>query len=177
MVRLLKRSGQYLSVIFFLSTSQVIAYASGPKVLIGPFHQVKAAPNRVQNRSFRPLEVQRLTLHEVSVKTRARQFGGGTFLQVIPLSYCGYPSPLVDVSQKEHGQSLLAMDYGVMLFAVAVSGVPRDGSRVHTHDHDGSEAPDESIDIILSSEPKPLGKHMPPPPPSILSLRESSYPP
>ncbi|GJW05964.1 putative reverse transcriptase domain-containing protein [Tanacetum coccineum] len=61
--------------------------------------------------------------------------------------------------------------------SVAMSDVPRDGSRVHTHDHGGSEAPDGSPDSILSSEPKPLGKHKPPPPPSILSLRESSYPP
>ncbi|GKD34350.1 hypothetical protein Tco_1249859 [Tanacetum coccineum] len=61
--------------------------------------------------------------------------------------------------------------------AVAVSGVPEDGSRVHTHDHDGSEAPDESLDSILSSEPKPLEKYRPPPPPSILSPGESSYPP
>ncbi|GKF14460.1 hypothetical protein Tco_0055922 [Tanacetum coccineum] len=60
------------------------------------------------------------------------------------------------------------MDSGVMLFglvsltgvfgpllvvAVAVSGVPGDGSRVHTHDHDVSEAPDESPDSIISSEP------------------------
>ncbi|GJV71185.1 putative nucleotidyltransferase, ribonuclease H [Tanacetum coccineum] len=49
-------------------------------------------------------------------------------------------------------------------------------SHVHTHDHDGSEAPDESPDSILLSEPKPLGKHRPPHPPSILSLGESSYP-
>ncbi|GKB68772.1 hypothetical protein Tco_0930184, partial [Tanacetum coccineum] len=61
-------------------------------------------------------------------------------------------------------------------YAVAVSGVPVDGSRMHTHDHDGSEAPDGSPDSILSSEPKPLRKHRPPPPPSILSPRESSYP-
>ncbi|GJX09209.1 hypothetical protein Tco_0199068 [Tanacetum coccineum] len=60
---------------------------------------------------------------------------------------------------------------------VAMSGVLGDGSRVHTHDHDRSEAPDESLDLILSSEPKPLGKHRPPPPPSILSPGESSYPP
>ncbi|GKD64893.1 hypothetical protein Tco_1307001, partial [Tanacetum coccineum] len=52
--------------------------------------------------------------------------------------------------------------------AVAVSDEPGDGSRVHTHDHDGSAAPDESLDSILLSEPKPLGKHRPPPPPSIL---------
>ncbi|GKD25409.1 hypothetical protein Tco_1231623 [Tanacetum coccineum] len=60
---------------------------------------------------------------------------------------------------------------------VAVSGVPGYGSHVHTHDHDGSEAPDESPDSILLSEPKPLEKHRPPPPPSILSPGESSYPP
>ncbi|GJU36296.1 hypothetical protein Tco_1184650 [Tanacetum coccineum] len=65
---------------------------------------------------------------------------------------------------------------GVVNRAVAVSGVPGDRSRVHTHDHDVSEAPDESSDPILSSEPKPLGKHRPPPPPSILSPGESSYP-
>ncbi|GKF48857.1 hypothetical protein Tco_0142108, partial [Tanacetum coccineum] len=59
---------------------------------------------------------------------------------------------------------------------VDVSDVPRDGSRVHTHDHGGSEAPDGSPDSILLSEPKPLRKHKPPPPPSILSHGESSYP-
>ncbi|GKF39464.1 hypothetical protein Tco_0119525, partial [Tanacetum coccineum] len=47
-------------------------------------------------------------------------------------------------------------------YAIAVSGVPGDGSRVHTHDHDGFEAPDESPDSILSSDPKLLGKHSPP---------------
>ncbi|GJR69383.1 hypothetical protein Tco_0015448 [Tanacetum coccineum] len=59
----------------------------------------------------------------------------------------------------------------------AVSGVPGDRSRMHTHDYDGSEALDESPDSILSSDPKPLEKHRPPPLPSILSPRESSYPP
>ncbi|GJV98345.1 hypothetical protein Tco_1553597 [Tanacetum coccineum] len=34
--------------------------------------------------------------------------------------------------------------------AVAVSGVPEDESRMHTHDHDGSEALDESPDSTLS---------------------------
>ncbi|GKA76247.1 hypothetical protein Tco_0782708, partial [Tanacetum coccineum] len=60
---------------------------------------------------------------------------------------------------------------------VVVPDVPGYGSRVHTHDHGGSVAPDGSPDSILSSEPKPLGKHMPPLPQSILSPRESSYPP
>ncbi|GKG09070.1 hypothetical protein Tco_0334902 [Tanacetum coccineum] len=58
---------------------------------------------------------------------------------------------------------------------VDVFDVPRNRSRVHTHDHDRSEAPDESPNSILFSEPKPLGKHRPPPPPSILSPGESSY--
>ncbi|GKA07126.1 hypothetical protein Tco_0686350 [Tanacetum coccineum] len=62
-------------------------------------------------------------------------------------------------------------------YAKAVSDVPGYGSRMHTHDHSGSEAPDGSPDLILSSEPKHLGKHKPPPPPSILSPKESSYPP
>ncbi|GJZ56985.1 hypothetical protein Tco_0612479 [Tanacetum coccineum] len=61
-------------------------------------------------------------------------------------------------------------------YAVAMSDVPEDGSRVHTPDHGGFKAPDGSPDSILSSEPKPLGKHRPPPPPSILSPGESSYP-
>ncbi|GKF93792.1 hypothetical protein Tco_0283492, partial [Tanacetum coccineum] len=60
---------------------------------------------------------------------------------------------------------------------VAMFDVPKDGSRVHTHDHDGSEVLHKSPDSILSREPKPLGKHRPPPPPSILSPGESSYPP
>ncbi|GKE98884.1 hypothetical protein Tco_0022235 [Tanacetum coccineum] len=63
------------------------------------------------------------------------------------------------------------------MITVVVSSVLGDGPRVNTHDHDGSEAPDELPDSILSSEPKPLGKHRPPPPPSILSPIESSYPP
>ncbi|GKC61575.1 hypothetical protein Tco_1089173, partial [Tanacetum coccineum] len=60
---------------------------------------------------------------------------------------------------------------------VVVSDVPGCGSRVHTHNHGGSEAPDGSPDTILSSEPKPLEKHKPPPSPSILSPVRSSYPP
>ncbi|GJU22398.1 hypothetical protein Tco_1155740 [Tanacetum coccineum] len=62
-------------------------------------------------------------------------------------------------------------------YAVAVPDVPGYGSRVHTHDHGGSEAPDGLPDSIISSKPKPLEKHRPPPPQSILSLGESSYPP
>ncbi|GJY22299.1 hypothetical protein Tco_0394865, partial [Tanacetum coccineum] len=77
-----------------------------------------------------------------------------------------------------HGESLPsvpnAYEYPT---SVAVSDVPGDRSGMHTHDHGESEAPDGSPDSILSSEPKPLGKYKPPPPPSILSPRESSYPP
>ncbi|GKB69716.1 hypothetical protein Tco_0931128 [Tanacetum coccineum] len=64
----------------------------------------------------------------------------------------------------------------VSAISVVVPDVPGYGSRVHTHDHDGSKAPDGSPDSILSSEPKPLRKHRPPPPQPILSPGESSYP-
>ncbi|GKE74480.1 hypothetical protein Tco_1536521, partial [Tanacetum coccineum] len=47
-------------------------------------------------------------------------------------------------------------------YAVDVFDVHVGGSRVHTYDHDGSEALDGSPDSILSSEPKPHGKHRPP---------------
>ncbi|GJQ98944.1 hypothetical protein Tco_0521929 [Tanacetum coccineum] len=50
------------------------------------------------------------------------------------------------------------------------------GSRMHTYGHGRFEVPDRSPDSILSNEPKPLGKHRPPPPPSKPSLGESSYP-
>ncbi|GJQ97861.1 hypothetical protein Tco_0009000 [Tanacetum coccineum] len=62
--------------------------------------------------------------------------------------------------------------------AGAMPDVPGCESRVHTHDHDGFEAPDGSPDSILSSEPKPFRKHRPPPPPSILSPGDvHPYPP
>ncbi|GKD62213.1 hypothetical protein Tco_1299722 [Tanacetum coccineum] len=48
--------------------------------------------------------------------------------------------------------------------SIAEPNVPGYESRVHTHDHNGSEAPDGSPDSILSSEPKPLREHRPPPP-------------
>ncbi|GJR94667.1 hypothetical protein Tco_0266841 [Tanacetum coccineum] len=60
---------------------------------------------------------------------------------------------------------------------VAVSDVPGAGTRVHTPAHGGSEVHDGLSDSILSSEPKPLGKHRPPPPQSVRSLEESLYPP
>ncbi|GJW19923.1 hypothetical protein Tco_0027359 [Tanacetum coccineum] len=47
--------------------------------------------------------------------------------------------------------------------AVDMSDVPGFGSRVHTHGHGGSEAHDGLPDLILSSDPKPLEKHRPPP--------------
>ncbi|GKA21641.1 hypothetical protein Tco_0701630 [Tanacetum coccineum] len=72
---------------------------------------------------------------------------------------------------------MFLMTRRVSTISVATSDVPGDGSRVHTHDHDGSEAPDMSPDSILSSDPKPLGKHRPPPLLSILSPGVSSYPP
>ncbi|GJV30669.1 hypothetical protein Tco_1387117 [Tanacetum coccineum] len=61
--------------------------------------------------------------------------------------------------------------------SVAVFDMPGDASRMHIHDHNGSKALHRSLDSILSSELKPLEKHKPPPPPSILSPGESFYPP
>ncbi|GKF43052.1 hypothetical protein Tco_0126394, partial [Tanacetum coccineum] len=101
------------------------------------------------------------------------------------LSPCELWLPSLLVEFRNRAWSIISWtNSGVMLFGlvsltgvfgpplvvvVAVSDKLRDGSHVHTHDHDGSEAPDKSSDSILSSEPKPLGKHRPPPPPSILS--------
>nr|GEY75752.1 hypothetical protein [Tanacetum cinerariifolium] len=59
---------------------------------------------------------------------------------------------------------------------VAVSGVSEVGTPVHILAHGGSEAHDVLSGLTLPNEPKPLGQHRPPPPRSILSLRESSYP-
>ncbi|GKA78871.1 hypothetical protein Tco_0785408 [Tanacetum coccineum] len=61
--------------------------------------------------------------------------------------------------------------------AVAVSDVPGSGTRVHTPAHGGFEAHNGLPDSILPNEPKPLGKHRPPPPQSVLSPDELSYPP
>ncbi|GJY70007.1 hypothetical protein Tco_0472989 [Tanacetum coccineum] len=60
-----------------------------------------------------------------------------------------------------HGESLLSVPDA---YAIAVSDMPGSGSRVHTHGHGGSEAHDGLPDSILSSQPKPLRKHKPPPP-------------
>ncbi|GKF18644.1 hypothetical protein Tco_0063562 [Tanacetum coccineum] len=53
--------------------------------------------------------------------------------------------------------------YLTSTITIAVSDVPGSGSRVHTHGHGGSKAHDGLSDSILSSDPKPLGKHRPPP--------------
>ncbi|GKF13029.1 hypothetical protein Tco_0050955 [Tanacetum coccineum] len=62
-------------------------------------------------------------------------------------------------------------------YDVVVSDVPESGTRVHTPAHGGSEAHNELPDSTLPNEPKPLGKHRPPPPQSVLSPNELSYPP
>ncbi|GJV56487.1 hypothetical protein Tco_1457492 [Tanacetum coccineum] len=60
---------------------------------------------------------------------------------------------------------------------VAVSDVHGAETRVHIPAHGGSEAQNGPPDSILSHEPKPLGKHKPPPPQSVWSLDELSCPP
>ncbi|GJS79010.1 hypothetical protein Tco_0728891 [Tanacetum coccineum] len=61
--------------------------------------------------------------------------------------------------------------------AIAVSDVPGSRTRVHTPAHGESEAYNELPNSILSNEPKPLGKHRPPPLQLVLSPDELSYPP
>ncbi|GKC98251.1 hypothetical protein Tco_1168526, partial [Tanacetum coccineum] len=50
-------------------------------------------------------------------------------------------------------------------------------TRVHIPAHGGSETQNGLPDSILSYEPKPLGKHRPPPPQSVWSPNKLSYPP
>ncbi|GJY53864.1 hypothetical protein Tco_0445528, partial [Tanacetum coccineum] len=71
-------------------------------------------------------------------------------------------------------ESLPSVPY---VYAVVVSDVPGSGTRVHTPAHGGSEAHNGLSDSILPNEPKPLGKHRPPPLQSVLSPNELSYPP
>ncbi|GJS76257.1 hypothetical protein Tco_0726138 [Tanacetum coccineum] len=58
-----------------------------------------------------------------------------------------------------------------------VSDVPGSGTRVHTPAHGGPKARNGPPESIPLNEPKPLGKHRPPPPQSVLSPDELSYPP
>ncbi|GKF15370.1 hypothetical protein Tco_0056832, partial [Tanacetum coccineum] len=60
--------------------------------------------------------------------------------------------------------------------AYAVSDVHGVGTHVHIPAHGGSEAHNGPPGSILSHEPKPLGKHRSPPPQSVLSPDEISYP-
>ncbi|GKA59291.1 hypothetical protein Tco_0758604 [Tanacetum coccineum] len=62
-------------------------------------------------------------------------------------------------------------------YAVAVSDVHGAETRVHIPAHGGSEAQNGLPESILSHEPKPLGKRKPPPPQSVWSPDELSYPP
>ncbi|GJZ43704.1 hypothetical protein Tco_0590959, partial [Tanacetum coccineum] len=62
--------------------------------------------------------------------------------------------------------------------AYVVSDVHGAETRVHIPVHGGSGAQNEPPGSILSHEPKPLKKHRPPPPPqSVWSPNELSYPP
>nr|GEV24406.1 hypothetical protein [Tanacetum cinerariifolium] len=78
----------------------------------------------------------------------------------------------------ESGSHVTAAVSGSVYSAtVAVSGVSEVGTPVHTLTHEGSEAHGVLSGLTLPNEPKPLGQHRPPPPRSILSPGESSYPP
>ncbi|GJY58515.1 hypothetical protein Tco_0458407 [Tanacetum coccineum] len=76
------------------------------------------------------------------------------------------------------GESLLSVpDAYEYPATIDVSDVHGAETRMHIPTHDGSEAQNEPPDSILSNEPKPLGKHRPPPPQSVWSPDELSYPP
>ncbi|GJS04509.1 hypothetical protein Tco_0321017 [Tanacetum coccineum] len=80
--------------------------------------------------------------------------------------YVAHPPPHIS----DDSESLYYLVLAPMI-TVAMPSVPGDRSRVHTYDHDGSEAPDESLDSTLSSEPKPLGNKA-----ILLPIRPYSHP-
>ncbi|GJW34598.1 hypothetical protein Tco_0054630 [Tanacetum coccineum] len=60
---------------------------------------------------------------------------------------------------------------------VAMSDGHGAGNHVHIPAHGVSEAHNRQPDLIISHDPKPLGKHRPHPLQLVLSLDELSYPP
>ncbi|GJX28710.1 hypothetical protein Tco_0236789 [Tanacetum coccineum] len=116
--------------------------------------------------AFSPLKFKGYTSMN-SAKTRARSLHVPS---VIPVRTVASIS-IGGVSQKSLVNHCLDGFWSHVVWVGVVNrGVPvRWVTRMYTHDHDGSEAPDELHDSILSSEPKPFKKHRPPPPLSILS--------
>ncbi|GKE74285.1 hypothetical protein Tco_1536326 [Tanacetum coccineum] len=77
-----------------------------------------------------------------------------------------------------HGESLPSVPDAYKYPAtVAVSDVHGAGTRVDIPAHGRSKAHNRPPDLIQSHEPKPLEKHRPPPPQSVLCPDELSYPP
>ncbi|GJZ51301.1 hypothetical protein Tco_0605816 [Tanacetum coccineum] len=97
-------------------------------------------------------------------------------LPSVSCTYCQYLEALPSQSGVPENESRVsdAVSGLECSAAGAVPDVPGYRSCVHTRDHGGSEAPDGLPDSILSSEPKPLRKHRPPPPPSMLSPGDSA---
>nr|GFB01833.1 hypothetical protein [Tanacetum cinerariifolium] len=75
--------------------------------------------------------------------------------------------------------SLITQRVSTILYCatVVVPGVSEVGTPVHILAREGYEAHDVLSGLTLPIEPKPLRQHRPPPPRSILSPGESSYPP
>ncbi|GJR22226.1 hypothetical protein Tco_0970753 [Tanacetum coccineum] len=112
--------------------------------------------HRVKDHRCSSLEVQRLTLHEVSVKTRAHSLHVPS---VIPASSSPQLLSTVLTTQRMcYSPRLLSLDDSEEVstngpgatITVVVSGVPGDWIYVHNNDHDGSEAPDESPVVNFS---------------------------
>nr|GFB59978.1 hypothetical protein [Tanacetum cinerariifolium] len=87
-----------------------------------------------------------------------------------------HPSLISCLSSLEESLSSMPDAYEYYT-AVVTSDVHGAETRVHIPTHSGSEAQNGPPDSILSSEPKPLVQHRPPPPQSVWSPDELSYPP
>ncbi|GJV63418.1 hypothetical protein Tco_1474246 [Tanacetum coccineum] len=184
--------GQYLSIIILLSTSKVMAYALDLRLALHEI-SVKTRTRSLHVPSVIPVRtVASIPIGGVSQESLVDHcldgFGGHVVWvgvvdwRVWSSSGCSANNSVRHVANL----SLLSSDDSESFYhlspwrlrsvsrTIAVSGVPVDRSHVHTHDHDGSEAPDELPDSIPSNEPKPLGKHRPPPPPSIRSPGDSA---
>ncbi|GKB34063.1 hypothetical protein Tco_0879005, partial [Tanacetum coccineum] len=86
-----------------------------------------------------------------------------------------HPSLASCLSSPRESLSSVPDAYGQSLEALpsqSVASGSEAGTRLHTPAYGGFETHDGPSDSILSSEPKPLGKHRPPPPQSVWSPEE-----
>ncbi|GJW82777.1 hypothetical protein Tco_0155922 [Tanacetum coccineum] len=98
-------------------------------------------------------------------------------LAVLTTRHACHPSLMSCLLSLEESLPSVPYVYGQSLEALlSQSAASESESRVHTPTHGGSEAHNELPNSTLPNEPKPLGKHRPPSPQSVLSPDELSYP-